>query len=157
MSDAGAAPWMLRFKREPSKSGIADAVLTKAEAIVERLSVEYPVYASRDIEQLERAAASMASDRQARNPHYGDIFRIAHDIRGQGAVFGYPLMSRLAGSLCLAMRALEPQDAAMTTIIRCHIAGMRALLAHGVTGAGSRPALTIATALELMVRVRTGR
>ncbi len=161
MSSADAAPWTLRFKigvkTGVAKSAAADDVLAKAEAIVDRLSAEYPLHASRDLEQLERAAASMAADRQAMQPHYHEIFRIAHDIRGQGAVFGYPLISRLAGSLCLAMRSLEPRDGAMVTIIRSHIAGMRALLEHGVTGAENRPALAIATGLELMVRARTGR
>jgi HPt (histidine-containing phosphotransfer) domain-containing protein len=157
VNGAGAAPRPLRLKRGPAKADISDAVLATAEAIVDRLSVEYPVHASRDLEQLEQAAALLAGDEQARDSHFGDIFRIAHDIRGQGAVFGHPLMSRLAGSLCLAMRALEPQDGAMTTIIQTHIAGMQALLEHGVTGAGNRPALTIAAGLELMVRSRTGR
>lgn len=161
MSGAGAAPWTSWLKRGVrrgvAKSAVADDVLAKAEAIVDRLSAEYPLHVSRDLEQLERAAALMAGDRQAMQPHYGEIFRIAHDIRGQGAVFGYPLMSRLAGSLCLAVRSLEPQDGAMTTIVRCHVTGMRALLEYGVTGAGNRPALTIAVSLELMVRARTGR
>jgi len=157
VSDAGAAPRPLRVTDGPAKSNIADAVLAKAEAIVDRMSAEYPVHASRDLEQLEQAAASMTGDGQMRDMHYGDIFRIAHDIRGQGAVFGYPLMSRLAGSLCLAMRSLEAQDGAMMTIVRCHVTGMRAMLEHSVTGAGNRPALTIAAALELLVRSRTCR
>ena len=151
---AQRGPWL---ERDPAKAGRPDEMLAQAETIVHRLSAEFPVHASRDLEQLEKAAASMAGDAPARDPHYGDIFRIAHDIRGQGAVFGYPLMSRLAGSLCLAMRTLGPHDAAMMTIIHSHVAGMRALLAHHVTVAGNRPALTIAAALELMVRARTGR
>ena len=156
MSGAGAAP-QPRPDRNPAKAGIADEVLARAEAIIDRLSAEYPEHASRDLEQLERAAALMAGGGPASEPHCGEISRIAHDIRGQGAVFGYPLMSRLAGSLCLAMRALGPQDGAIMVIIRSHIAGMRALLEQGVTGTGNRPALTIAAGLEMMVRARTGR
>jgi len=151
---ARRVPWL---KRKPAKSGRADERFAAAEAIVDRLSVEYPAHASRDVERLAEAAAPMAGAAPVQQPLFGEIFRIAHDIRGQGAVFGYPLMSRLAGSLCMAMRTLGPRDAAMTTIIDSHIAGMRALLAHGVTGAGCRPALTIATALELLVRARRGR
>ena len=157
MNGADAArrvPWL---KRKPAKSGRADERFAAAEAIVDRLRAEYPAHASRDVERLAEAAAPMAGAAPVQQPLFGEIFRIAHDIRGQGAVFGYPLMSRLAGSLCLAMRTLGPHDAAMKAIIHSHVAGMRALLAHHVTGAGNRPALTIAAALEFMVRARTGR
>lgn len=157
MNGPRAAATPTEPKIAATESGVADEVLAKAEAIVDRLSAEYPVHASRDLEQLARAANLMAGEAEARNPHHYEISRIAHDIRGQGAVFGYPLMSRLASSLCLAMRSLEPRDGAMTTIVRSHIAGMQALLEHGVTGRRSRPALAIAAALELLVRSRTGR
>ncbi len=140
----------------PARHGIADDVLARAATIIDRLSAEYPAHASRDLEGLERAAASIAGDPASRRSHCGDISRIAHDIRGQGATFGYPLLSRLATSLCLAMRSLEPQNRAMETIVDSHIAGMRALLSCRVTGKSDRSALTIATGLELLVRCHTG-
>lgn len=157
MNGAGYGPRPLRLKLKPAESGIADAVCTTAEDVVDRLSVEYPAHASRDLERLAEVAALMSGGGPVRVPQYSEISRIAHDMRGQGAVFGYPLMTRLADSLCLAMRTLQPQDAAMMTIVHSHIAGMRALLTHRVTGAGNHPALTIAAALELMVRSRSGR
>lgn len=140
-----------------ARADLAGEVLARAEAIVGRLSVEYPAHAARDLTKLEQAAALMAGFGRATDPYYGEISRIAHDIRGQGAVFGYPLLSRLAGTLCLAMRSLEPQDGAIMMIIDSHIAGMRVLLDRRVTGTMDRSALTIATALELLVRSRTCR
>ena len=143
---------------EPSKdharSNIAAEVLARAEAIVGRLSAEFPAHASRDVNMLEEAAALMAGEGRVVDPYYAEIWRIAHDIRGQGSLFGYPLLSRLAGTLCFAMRTLEPQDDAIPTIISSHVAGMRALLDHGITGAEDRSALTIAAALELLVHSR---
>ena len=146
---------------EPSKdyaaSDVSGEVLARAEAIIDRLSTEFPAHASRDVKMLEQAAELMAGEGRALDPYYGEIWRIAHDIRGQGALFGYPLLSRLADTLCLAMRGLEPQDDAILAIIDNHIAGMRALLDHGITGADDRSALTIAAALELLVYARTRR
>jgi hypothetical protein len=140
-----------------TSSNIAGEVLARAEAIVDGLSVEFPAHASRDLRQLEQTVALMAGFGQATDPYYSEISRIAHDIRGQGALFGYPLLSRLAGTLCLAMRTLEPQDGAIMTIIDSHVAGMRALLDHSITGAEDRSALTIVTALELLVHSRARR
>lgn len=139
------------------RSDIAGEVLAKAKAVVDRLSVEFPAHASRDLMRLEQAAALMAGFGRATDPYYGEICRIAHDIRGQAEVFGFPLLTRLAGTLCWAMRALEPQDGAIMIIIDSHIAGMRALVDHRITGTKDRSALTIVTALELLVRSRTCR
>lgn len=142
---------------ERIESGIADDVLASADAIIARLGQEYPFHASRDLAAIEQTARMMAGDTQAEEPYYIEISRLAHDLSGQGAVFGYPMVSRLAGSLCLALRSLEPQDRSIMTIIDCHIAGMRALLDQEVTGAGDRGALTIAAGLELLVHTRTAR
>lgn len=141
----------------PTGPSIADEVLAKAEAVIDRLSAEYIIHAVRDLEELERLAGMTGGDGMVRRPHYGEISRIAHDIRGQGTVFGYPLVTRLAGSLCRAMRSLGPHDCAMTTILDSHIAGIRALLIHGITGSEDRAALAIAAGLELMVESRAGR
>jgi len=138
-------------------SDISSEALARAEAIIDRLSAEFPAHASRDVTSLEQAAEFMAGEGRAIDPYYGEIWRIAHDIRGQGALFGYPLLSRLASTLCLAMRTLEPQDAAILAIIDNHVAGMRALLDHGITGARDRSALTIEAALELLVHSRSRR
>jgi len=154
-------PWATDPVRVPRggwpRPDIAGEGLAAADAIVDRLSIEFPAYASRDLQRLERAAELMAGYGRAADPYYGEIARIAHDILGQAAVFGYPLLSRLAGTLCMAMRTLEPQDGAILTIIDSHIAGMRALLDHGITGKKDRSALMIAAALELLVHSRTRR
>jgi len=157
VTDMDTAHPVWPFRRESVQPSIADEVLAKAEAVIDRLSAEYIIHAVRDLENLERFAGMTDGGGRARQPHYGEISRIAHDIRGQGAVFGYPLVTRLADSLCRAMRALGPQDRAMTTILESHIAGIRALLIHGVTGAKDRNALAIAAGLELMVESRAGR
>lgn len=157
MPEMNSASPVSRSRPGTAQSSIADEVLAKAEAVIDRLSAEYIVHAVRDLEELERFAGMTDADGMVRRPHYGEISRIAHDIRGQGAVFGYPLVTRLAGSLCRAMRSLGPHDRAMTTILDSHIAGIRALLIHGITGAEDRGALAIAAGLELLVESRTAR
>lgn len=134
---------------------ISDAVIAGAESIISRLSAEFPGYAARDLRRLEREAAFMADNDDATESHYSEIFRIAHDILGQGAVFGYPLLSRMAGTLCLALRTLGPRDDAIVAIVHSHIAGMRALVDYRVTGTGNQSALTIALALEVLVNSRS--
>jgi len=142
---------------EPEQPSIADEVLAKAEAAIDRLAAEYPRHAGRDIADLDRHAESMASDRNNRTAHYNEILRIAHDVRGQGALFGYPLITRCAGSLCRATRLLEAHDRAVLDIVRTHVAAMQAILETGVTGVENRTALAIAAGLEILVSARADR
>ena len=142
---------------EPEQPSIADAVLAKAEAAIDRLAAEYPRHAGRDIADLDRYAESMASDRRNRIAHYNEILRIAHDVRGQGALFGYPLITRCAGSLCRATRLIEAHDRAALNIVRAHVAAMQAILETGVTGVEDRTALAIAAGLEMLVSARIDR
>ena len=142
---------------KPEPPSIADEVLAKAEAAVDRLAAEYPPRAKRDIADLDRHADKMDGDHDNRKNHYGEILRIAHDMRGQGALFGFPLMTRCAGSLCRATRLVEAHDHAILDIVRTHIAAMRAILGTGEAGIEDRFALAIVTGLEMLVSTRTAR
>lgn len=139
------------------ESSIADEMIAKAEAALDRLAAEYPRHAHRDISDMHRFAGLMTSDLANRRHHYNEILRIAHDVRGQGILFGYPLLTRYAASLCRATRLLEDDDAAILGIVRAHIAAMNAILENGTTGFGDRTAQTVAAGLELLVSSRVGR
>jgi hypothetical protein len=132
----------------------ADEILAKAEAIVDRLAREYPFHAIRDLAELERFAERMITEKDARAAHYGEIARIAHDMKGQGAVFGYPMVTRLAASLCRATRTIGAHDRAVGTIIRAHLAAMQAMLDHRITDQADPAALAMAAGLEMMVESR---
>jgi hypothetical protein len=142
---------------KPELPSIADEVMAKAEAAIDKLAAEYPRHAGRDVADLNRHAEKMGSDCDNRKAHYDEILRIAHDMRGQGALFGYPLMTRYAGSLCKATRLLEAHDYAILNIVRAHVAAMQAILGTRVMGAGDRSALAIAVGLEMLVSTRTVR
>ena len=146
-----------RGPAEADLPGIADEILAKAEAVIDRLAAEYPSHARRDIAELNRYADKMANDRDNRAVHYEEILRIAHDLRGQGVLFGYPLMTRCAGSLCRATRLVEAHDRAILDIVRAHVAALQAILAAGVTGVGDRTTLAVAAGLEMLVSTRTDR
>jgi len=139
---------------KPSQSEFVDEVMAKAEAVVDRLAAEYPAHASRDITDLRHFAARMGSDQANRNAHFGEILRIAHDMRGQGVLFGYPLMTRCAASLCRATRLLSPHDPAIPIIVQTHIEALHVILESGLRGLEDRSALTIAAGLEFLVSAR---
>lgn len=145
-----AAMWRGRRRAEREESPeIADEVLARAEAVIDALSAEYPEHAMRDIERLvaltERMAGGPVTARDL-----SEISRIAHDMRGQGTLFGFPLMTRCAASLCRATRTLERDNRALPGVVQTHVAALYAVLSSG-SGPGDPGAVTVAKGLELLV------
>ncbi len=136
--------------------GLTDEILARAKAVVDSLSLEYPGHALRDIENLATHIEHLAADGGSRG-RFNEISRIAHDMRGQGTIFGFPLMTRCAESLCRATRKLEPHDDAVLAIIGAHVAALRAIIENQVTDGRDMTGLTVATGLELLVASRADR
>ncbi len=133
---------------------IADEVLAKAEAAVARLAAEYPRHARRDLEHLRSLAERMGRERHARAAHYSEIARIAHDMRGQGTLFGQPMMTRCAASLCRAARNVEAHDPSLAGIVRLHLAALQAILDAGPVGRRDPVPVAIVAGLGLLVGTR---
>lgn len=154
MSAGRASAGIVRNERMPppavgQRDSIADEVLARAEAAVDALSAEYPEHAMRDIAQLIALTERTAGDPVTAHD-FEEITRIAHDMRGQGSVFGYPLMTRCAGSLCRATRTLAPDNGAVPGIVRTHVAALYAILCCGA-GDAHPGAASVANGLELLV------
>lgn len=139
----------------PEGPSVADDILAQAFSAVERLAADYPAYAERDILRLGHLVDRMAEENGARAVYYDEISRIAHDIRGQGALFGYPLMTRCADSLCRAVRILDPGDSTVIRLIRMHAAALHAILRAGSGDTRHPAALFVTIGLEFFVRLRT--
>jgi hypothetical protein len=144
-------------KADRDRPSIAEEVLAKAEAAIDRLAAEYPRHARRDIENMLEHAQQMALETVDRAHHYNEILRIAHDVRGQGLLFGYPFVTRYASSLCRATRLLAADDRAILDIVRAHLAALEAILDYGRAGPEDVTALRIAGGLELLVSSRVDR
>jgi chemotaxis protein histidine kinase CheA len=147
----------MKERTDQELPSIADEVLAKANAVIERLAADYLEHLRRDIAEMERHAAFMGAEVESRAAHYDEILRIAHDVCGQGAVFGFPLMTRYAGSLCRATRLLAAHDHAILAIVQAHLAAMRAMVDAGMTDLDQRTGLSVAAGLELLVSARADR
>lgn len=144
-----------RKSAPPPAVGLAEDALARANAAIDRLAAEYPIHAERDIAEMERHLRMMARAPGDRRAHYNEILRIAHDMSGQGALFGFPLLTRYAASLCRATRLLEDDDRDILAIVRAHVTALRAVFDRR-SRVDRRTALAIAAGLELLVSSRVG-
>lgn len=86
----------------------------------------------------------------------GLIFRVAHDLKGQGSTFGYPLITQIAGLLCDFIRsAASAPSADLVRVIRAHLAALNLVLKQDIKGDGDVAARNLVEKLALAAdRVR---
>ena len=124
----------------------ADPV-ARAEAALARLSTEFATWMQAECDRLD-------ANRQ-RVRQYGlvasvraDLFRSAHDIKGQAATFGFPLAAEAADSLCRLIEHTPDFARVPLDLIDQHVDGVRAIIREDVRTADN------ATALVLVRRLR---
>ena len=86
-----------------------------------------------------------------------DLHRIAHDIKGMGGSFGYPLMTDFGTSLCLYLRSLPDGAPLAIEIIDRHLESMDVILRDGVGGPGGDDEQALVASLAQMVAEAIGR
>ncbi len=104
-----------RLESKVTRSGgpSIDEIVAEASAGLARLAERYPDIAGRAIASMcERLSAMEWHENPLEN--LKGLFKIAHDIKGQAATFGYPLLGDIAASMCQLMT--EREDLALRRI-----------------------------------------
>jgi len=117
-------------------------MIKRAEKAVEELASQYSGWAADDIIKLRDILAEAENDASTHDARLHDILRIAHDMRGQGSTFGFPLVTRIAGSLCTYLKTPDQGDIAIN-VVRAHIDALDKVIEHKVTDEVSATAVDI--------------
>jgi hypothetical protein len=106
--------------------------LEKARATVAALAQDYRARLAEDARLLNEAW-NADGGRKARLDR---VYRLAHDIKGQGTTFGYPLATAVAAALCeiLASEAVAHPKAG--AVVEAHITALLAIATEPIEGAG---------------------
>lgn len=115
-----------KVKQRPSRQGDRDPV-ADAEAAVQELAASFDGWMRGEIDKLlgcwQEAAESLYSD-EARDA----LFRAAHDIKGQAATLGYPLVGDAAASLCNLLLAGPAGPDLPLGLVDQHVQAIRAMI-----------------------------
>jgi Hpt domain len=81
-----------------------------------------------------------------------ELFRIAHDMRGQAATLGFPLAGRVAASLCTVLEAIPGglDGRLISTLVDKHVDAVKAITREGVTKAKNPIGDVLAQELEAL-------
>lgn len=122
-----------------NSAGVNKIQEQNASNVISDLAQKYPKWAMADVMKLKRSfndANSITGDGRTQIIKE-ELYPIAHDIKGQGATFGYPLMTDVAAYLCERIKSNSGNfDAAQMTFIKKHIDALEYILNEKITGTG---------------------
>jgi len=117
------------------------AAIARADQALGMLSVQFDGWMAEEAERL--AAVRDGFHRTNAAPEAAkELFRVAHDLRGQAATLGYPLASRLAESLCHLFDKVAPERIPHVLVDQ-HVDAIRAVVAERASGDGTPIARTL--------------
>lgn len=120
-------PNMLRAKVGGAFGGIDANAIAKAEEALKAMSGQFGQWLQDEIVKLEAAQNAIRTQGYTPQTAEGLYFR-AHDLKGLGATYQYPLVTRLAGSLCKLMDDPTKRMDAPLMLIDAHIDAIRAVV-----------------------------
>jgi len=103
--------------------------LRRAEEAVAQLQESYPEWVGPDVDRMEmllKDAQGLSGEAKANSLR--ELFDIAHNIKGQGVSFSYPLMTDIGQSLCGFLRGMKKMDDAAFFLIKAHIQAMQVVI-----------------------------
>ena len=130
-----------------------EAVLARAQAAVADLAKTYAPNTIADIESCAGLLKTARERPEQRAAAIKDLYGIAHNIKGQGSSFGYPLVTRIGHSLCTLVRQEREFSDADLGIVQAHLDALRLILAKDIKGEGGEVGGKLAARLETMVNV----
>jgi len=116
--------------RSTDAGGVDELSVAAADAAMKDLSGDFQNWMGDEVNRLI-AAFEVFSESPPNKRDIGPLFRAAHDIRGQAAVFGYPIASEIAGSLSKLLDKIEP-DYLPLQLIAHHVDSVKAIYRNNI-------------------------
>jgi hypothetical protein len=142
-------PNMLKAKVGGSHGGIDTAAIMRAEAAMETLKSEFGDWFTSDVDRLVVCRDAFAARKDA--AALGDLLRASVDIKGQATTFGFPLVSRVAASLCRLINMMPPSETVPLNLIDAHVLAIRIIFRDKINDTTNRMALELLKELDARV------
>lgn len=124
-------PNTLRLKVGGRFGAVDASAIAKAEAALKSLSGNFAAWLQDEVTKLE-AARQRVKTEGATPDTLETLYLRAHDLKGLGATYEFPLITRIAGSLCKLIDDKDKRMEAPMVLIDAHIDGIKAAVRDGI-------------------------
>lgn len=128
------------------------AALKRADDTVQALSGSFEQWLDADVSKLQIARIA-GQNAGWSNGALDAVFEAAHDLKGMGGSYGYPLVTQLASSLCRLIETNAGKAAARANpgLVSAHVDALRAAVRDRITSHEHPVGRALITALEQQV------
>lgn len=125
------------------------AAVARAESALRSMSTHFQGWLEEELEKVQ-AARLEARARQWDDASLEALLSAAHDVKGLGTTYDYPLATRIAASLCRLIETPEGKSAARADerLLEAHVDAMRAAARNQIKTATDPVGRTLLAALE---------
>ena len=138
-----------------SLSALDAAAVAKAEEALKQLSSNFGQWLNDEITKLEAARAEIKAKGLSAETGEGLYFR-AHDLKGLGATYDFPLVTKLAASLCKLIDEPQKRTSAPMLLIDAHIDAIKAVVRDGIRDPAHPVGRALTAELERQVQQHIG-
>lgn len=147
-------PNVLKAKVGNGLPGIDAGAVKKAEDAIAGMKAEFGNWMAEDVSKLVAARDAFAKART--QPNYATLYRAAHDLKGQGATFDFPMVARVAASICKLTDGTADPDSLPLNLVDAHVDAIKVAIRDNVREASDATAIALATELERQVKAIVG-
>lgn len=120
-------PNPLRAKVGGGFGGIDASAIARAEEALKAMSAQFGQWLNDEVAKLDKAQADIRSHGYTVETAEALYFR-AHDLKGLGSTYEYPLVTRIAASLCRMLDDAEKRMQAPLPVVDAHIDAIKAVV-----------------------------
>jgi hypothetical protein len=111
--------------------GVDPDVVARAEAALKALSAQFSRWLQDEIDKLDAARAAV--NLEGLSGAAGEtLYTRAHDLKGLGGTYEFPIVTRAAGSLCRVIDNPQVRAAAPLSLVDSHINAIKAMIRDGI-------------------------
>ncbi len=126
--------------------------LQAAEAALAEMAEDYPDWVMKEIEALSELHRRCVDTPEERKEFFSEIAEKAHDMKGQGGTFGYPLITSFAESLYTFSDAKGELSDSSVELIKNHVDAMRAVIKGRISGDGGEIGKEMQSSLDEAIK-----
>jgi hypothetical protein len=140
----------LRKKSYAATGGFDAEAVARAEAALKSLSSQFGRWLRDEIDKLDDARTGVIAE--GLSGVAGEVlYTRAHDLKGLGATYEFPIVTRIAASLCRLIETQADRAAAPVALVVSHINAIKVVVNDGIKDESHPVGLAIALSLEHQV------
>lgn len=136
-----------RLKEKVGSGGIDETVLMKAQELLERNTINFEPIANMLLDLLVEAIADAKSGTTKGEEAIEAMIYPAMQMKAQGSMFHYPLISDISHILVNFLETVEDMDRDVLDIVVAHKMSIKAVLASHLKGDGGKTGKELREAL----------